>query len=96
MRRSYLAAMLLLYMDEVQAFVCLANLIERRGNQEFYALQRELLENHVSIFDHLFHQHLPLLYSHMMTHEVSSEMYLLDWHLSLFTKVRKSIFAPRT
>lgn len=84
---SYLAAMLLLYMDEDQAFICLANLIDRRGNLDFYGLQRECIESHVSIFDDLFKKHLPLLYNHMMYHSVASEMYLLDWHLSLFTKV---------
>lgn len=35
-------------------------------------------------------QSLPLLYNHMCEEGVTSEMYLMDWNMALFTKVRCS------
>lgn len=84
---SYLAAMLLLFIDEIQAFLSLANLLDQRNNLDFYGLQRESIDAYVATFDYFFQRYLPLLYDHMKEQAVTSEMFLLDWHLSLFAKV---------
>jgi hypothetical protein len=85
---SYIVSMLLLYMDELQAFQSLANLLCRRGNMDFYRLKKFAIDAYVMCFDFFFKQHLPLLYVHMKSEGVTSEMYLMDWNLSLFAKVR--------
>ena len=37
---SFIVAMLLLYMDEFEAFKCFSNLVERQTNMDFYRLEK--------------------------------------------------------
>jgi len=83
---SYLAAVLLLYMDELDAFKCLVNILNRRNNMDFYLLKKEAIDKYVECFDFFFEAHLPTLYHHMREEGLSSEMYLMDWNLALFSK----------
>lgn len=82
---SYLAAILLLYLDDVTAFSCLANLLNRNVHMAFYKMDVEL-QQYVSLFEALFKRTLPDLYAHFEHIGISSEMYLLDWFLTLFSK----------
>jgi hypothetical protein len=85
---SFIVAMLLLYMDEVQAFRCFVNLIEKRGRiaNGFYKLEHSAVKRFVGIFDSYFRERLPALKKHMTSEQISSEMYLIDWNLTLFSK----------
>lgn len=83
---SYLVAMLLLYMNAEEAFVCLCNLLSRRANLDFYRLKKEAIDAYVSCFDFFFEENLPLLAAHLKECGVTSEMYLMDWNLALFAK----------
>jgi Rab-GTPase-TBC domain len=85
---SFVVAMLLLYMDEIQAFRCLVNLIEKRGGigRGFYKLDHSSVTRFVGIFDEYFKLKLPQLFNHMMSEQISSEMFLIDWNLTLFSK----------
>lgn len=83
---SFLVATLLLYMDEYEAFKCLANLMSRRLFCHFYGLKKKAIDAYVKCFDHYFKKFLPLLYKHLRTEDVTSEMFLMDWYLSVFTK----------
>ncbi len=84
---SFLVATLLLCMDECEAFKCLANLLERRISTDFYGLRKRAVDAYVRCFDHFFKKLLPLLFHHLRQEGVTSEMFLMDWNLSLFTKV---------
>ena len=83
---SFVVAMLLLYLDDTEALSCFVNLLHRKGIGEFYHLKREALDAYVNCFDYFFEQSLPLLHHHMKREGVSSDMFLLDWHLTLFVK----------
>ncbi len=83
---SFVVAMLLLYLDDSEALSCFVNLLKRRGIGEFYHLQKEALDAYVNCFDYFFEQSLPLLYHHLKREGLSSDMFLLDWHLTLFVK----------
>lgn len=83
---SFVAAMLLLNLDEADAFICLTNLLHRRGPRDFLSLSREHVDRYVSCFDYFFQQSLPLLFAHLKTEAVDSDMFLLDWYLSIFAK----------
>lgn len=83
---SFLVAMLLLYMDEYEAFKCLTNLLNRRLNMDFFQLKKDAIDSYVACFDHFFKKFLPLLKQHFNSEGISSEMFLMDWQLSLFTK----------
>ena len=103
---SYIVAMLLLYLDEVDAFICLSNILHRRSDSDttgknsnrnsyshigtdligFYRLKKDAIDKYVNLFNYFFEETLPLLYSYMTEAGITSEMYLLDWNLSLFSK----------
>lgn len=82
---SYLAAILLLYLDDVTAFTCLANLLNRSVHMAFYKMDVELSE-YISLFETLFKRSLPHLHHHFESVGLTSEMYLLDWFLTIFSK----------
>jgi hypothetical protein len=83
---SFVVAMLLLYLDDTETLSCFVNLLKRKGIGEFYLLKREALDAYVQCFDYFFEQSLPMLFSHLKKEGVSSDMFLLDWHLTLFVK----------
>jgi hypothetical protein len=51
---SFVVATLLLYMDEFEAFKCLANLLSRRLYRDFYGLKKKAIDSYVKCFDHYF------------------------------------------
>lgn len=53
---SFIVAMLLLYMSELETFQSLINLVGRRGSLEFYKLKKEAIDNYVEVFDYFFKQ----------------------------------------
>mmetsp|Transcript_26390 Transcript_26390/g.39161 ORF Transcript_26390/g.39161 Transcript_26390/m.39161 type:complete len:681 (-) Transcript_26390:163-2205(-) len=84
---SYVVAVFLLYMEEYDAFVCLSNLLNKnRTNIDFYKLQKPAINYYVNCFDFFFSQYLPLLHEHFIGEGISSEMFLLDWYLTVFSK----------
>lgn len=92
---SYIAALLLLYMDEYETFVCLSNLLAIRTNRDFYLLQRPAITGYVNTFNRFFKQYLPLLAAHFEDEGIGSEIFLLDWHLTIFAKALPLEIAAR-
>jgi hypothetical protein len=94
---SFIVAMFLLYMDEAQAFRCLVNLIHKRGptNLAFYKIDQFVIKKYVTIFDEYFQDKLPSLSKHMKSEQVSSEMFLIDWNITLFSKALSLELAAR-
>lgn len=82
---SYLAAILLLYLDDSAAFSCLANLLNRSVQMAFYKMDVDM-QQYISLFETLFKRTLPELFSHFESIGLTSDMYLLDWILTIFSK----------
>ena len=82
---SYLAAILLLYLDDFEAFTCLANLLNRPVHMSFYKMEGEL-QQCISLFETLFKRSLPELFHHFEDIGLTTDMYLLDWFLTIFSK----------
>jgi len=80
--------MLLLYMEEAQAFRSLVNLLAKRGPVvlKFFTLDTDAVGHFVSVFNEYFKSSLPSLHRHMTEQSVSSEMFLIDWNLTIFSK----------
>eukprot|EP01127_Copromyxa_protea_P014131 TRINITY_DN3893_c0_g2_i1.p1 TRINITY_DN3893_c0_g2~~TRINITY_DN3893_c0_g2_i1.p1 ORF type:complete len:278 (+),score=38.12 TRINITY_DN3893_c0_g2_i1:122-835(+) len=83
---SYLAATLLLYMDEYPAFQCLCNLLRTKLLTSFYSMDMEKIGIYTQTFDSLFALFLPQLYNHFQEQEIKSQIFFVDWILTLFTK----------
>nr|CEL65076.1 TPA: hypothetical protein BN1204_009350 [Neospora caninum Liverpool] len=83
---SYLAAMLLIYLDPFPAFVCLCNLLNTPTLLGMYRMQTETVHKRYKIFDQLLMENCPELALHLEAVGVPPELYLLEWFLTLFTK----------
>ena len=82
---SYLAAILLLYLDDATAFACLANLLNRSVQMAFYKMDVDM-QQYISLFETLFKRSLPELHHHFERIGLTSDMYLLDWILTIYSK----------
>jgi hypothetical protein len=83
----YKAAALLLYFDDgFECFRCFANLLNSHFFFALYRLERDKLDVHVAVFEAFFKQKLPVLFAHFAKIEVASDMYYLEWSLTLFVK----------
>lgn len=53
---SFIVAMLLLYMNELETFEALVNLVQRRGCIDFYRLKKDAIDAYVLAFNEFFEQ----------------------------------------
>uniref|UniRef100_A0A6A7G0G3 TBC1 domain family member 14 n=1 Tax=Hirondellea gigas TaxID=1518452 RepID=A0A6A7G0G3_9CRUS len=82
---SFLAATVLLNMPENDAFVAFANLLNRPLLQAFYSLHHKKMSAYYRTYSTLLTAVLPALSVHLRRLDVTPDLYLLDWVLSLFT-----------
>jgi hypothetical protein len=83
---SYLAAMLLLYMDDFTGFQLFANLLNAHMYFDFFRLDRDRMNVHLQVYEQLFAEELPGLYSYFHSLELKTEMYIIDWILTVFSR----------
>jgi len=83
---SYLAAMLLLTMDTYQAFVALTNLLHSHYFLSFFAMDMLQIRIRFSVFEHFFERLLPDLFETFTELGVTTDLYLLNWLMTLFAK----------
>jgi len=83
---SYIAAVLLLYLDTVDAFICMCNLLNRECHRAFYRMDIPLIERYYETFHCLLKEFLPKVETHLMGLGIRPEMYLLDWILTVYAK----------
>jgi len=70
------------------------SVFESRLLYDFYTVNHISIDNYIRCFDEYFKKLLPLLYNHFQEENVSSRMFLMDWIITLFTKVND--FFPTT
>jgi TBC1 domain family member 14 len=92
---GYVAAMCVEYLDEYQAFTTFANLLSRQFHFNFLLLEPEILRAFALTFDEILQRCLPRLHRHLRQESVSSEIFLLDWGLTLFSKALPLPLAAR-
>eukprot|EP01132_Coremiostelium_polycephalum_P000879 gene879-1101_t len=85
---SYLSGLLTIYMDTpFNTFVCFANLLNNHFFLSLFRMDVKGIVKHMKIFDLLFQRHLPKLYRKFKELSISPEHYLLEWFMTLFTKL---------
>eukprot|EP00164_Ancoracysta_twista_P005045 GFYU01006868.1.p1 GENE.GFYU01006868.1~~GFYU01006868.1.p1 ORF type:complete len:833 (-),score=175.05 GFYU01006868.1:45-2543(-) len=92
---SFLAAMLLLYMDEYEAFQCLANLLQSNHFLSFFRMDMGQIGKRFRIYDTLFEDVLPAIHKHFTSMTITPDMYLLDWLMTLYAKALPLDLATR-
>ncbi|KAK4878197.1 hypothetical protein RN001_010703 [Aquatica leii] len=81
---SFVAGVLLLHMEESQAFFLLRHLMYRRGLRNQYLPDMIGLQIKLYQLSRLLHDQLPDLYDHFDFYEVSPTLYAAPWLLTLF------------
>ena len=76
---SFLAAVLLLNMEAAEAFICLANLLNRPSYLAFFKVDHKLMRPYFDTFNLLLQESLPKLSTHFRQLEFSPEYYLIEW-----------------
>jgi len=83
---SYVAAALLLYMNHFDAFVCFTNLLHSPFMTSVCRIELANLAKHSQLFQIIFAQYAPELYEHFNNLNITTEHFLLEWWLTIFTK----------
>eukprot|EP00301_Raphidiophrys_heterophryoidea_P005814 c12401_g1_i4.p1 GENE.c12401_g1_i4~~c12401_g1_i4.p1 ORF type:complete len:406 (+),score=103.63 c12401_g1_i4:369-1586(+) len=84
---SYLSAFLLLFMDDFSAFVCFVTLINSPCFHILYHMNQDLVLRLLEAFDLLLQESLPEIHAHLHNLNVQTEMFLLEWFMTLYSRV---------
>lgn len=83
---SFIAAVLILNMDQYDAFVCFANLLNRPLHLAAFTLNQRQMQAYYSAYNEIFNHNLPKLYTHFEKSGLTPDLYLLDWVYTVFSK----------
>uniref|UniRef100_A0A8C5D344 TBC1 domain family member 12-like n=1 Tax=Gadus morhua TaxID=8049 RepID=A0A8C5D344_GADMO len=83
---SFIAAVLILNMEEADAFISFANLINKPCQMTFFRVDHELMLKYFGAFEVFFEENLPRLFNHFLSSNLTPDLYLIDWIFSLYTK----------
>ncbi|XP_051536074.1 TBC1 domain family member 14-like isoform X1 [Myxocyprinus asiaticus] len=83
---SFIAAVLILNMDTADAFIAFANLLNKPCQMAFYRVDHSLMLTYFAAFEVFFEENLPKLFAHFKNNNMSSDIYLIDWIFTLYSK----------
>lgn len=83
---NYIAAVLLFHLEPFKAFQVFANLLTSPSLLGLFQLNREAVEMRYGLFDSLLQSTVPEVAKLLKIHQVPSDLFLLEWFLSLFAK----------
>ena len=83
---SYIAALFILNLDEYDAFMCLANLLNRPILQAFFRVDDRRMNSFFLGFDLLLASFFPKVADKLNLLGMTSNFYMLDWVFTLFSK----------
>eukprot|EP00003_Mantamonas_plastica_P022973 TRINITY_DN4013_c0_g1_i3.p1 TRINITY_DN4013_c0_g1~~TRINITY_DN4013_c0_g1_i3.p1 ORF type:complete len:321 (-),score=105.76 TRINITY_DN4013_c0_g1_i3:98-1060(-) len=92
---SYLAAMLLLNMEKDDAFACLANIINEDIMRVFFSMEMESINARLDVFSQVFERNLPELHAQFYEMDITSDFFMIDWVLTIFSKALSLDVASR-
>lgn len=83
---SYLAAMLLLNMEPLAAFIALCNLLNQEMYFKFFRMNAAQMKVHLEVFQTCFKDQLPQLHQHFDSIDIKPDMYLYEWLLTIYSR----------
>ena len=83
---SFIAAILILNMEQFHAFVCFANLLNKPLHVAAFTLNQVQMQAYYNAYNEVFLFNLPKLYSHFLKSGLTPDLYLLDWIYTIFSK----------
>ncbi|XP_051959001.1 TBC1 domain family member 12-like isoform X2 [Xyrauchen texanus] len=83
---SFIAAVLILNLEEADAFIAFANLLNKPCQMAFFRVDHELMLKYFAAFEVFFEENLPRLFSHFKSYNLTPDLYLIDWIFTLYSK----------
>lgn len=85
---THLAGMLVMHMGTYEAFSCFVNIMLSGGLLlAFYMMDLDQILRRIKIYDALFRYNAPRLFARFQAMDISPNYYLLDWFMTMFTRV---------
>ncbi|XP_033887303.3 TBC1 domain family member 12-like isoform X1 [Acipenser ruthenus] len=83
---SFIAAVLILNLEEADAFILFANLLNKPCQMAFFRVDHDLMLKYFAAFEVFFEENLPRLFVHFKTYNLTPDIYLIDWIFTLYSK----------
>ncbi|XP_013855453.1 TBC1 domain family member 12 [Austrofundulus limnaeus] len=83
---SFIAAVLILNLEEAEAFITFANLLNKPCQMAFFRVDHDLMLKYFAAFEIFFEENLPRLFNHFQTNNLTPDLYLIDWIFTLYSK----------
>ncbi|XP_041939196.1 TBC1 domain family member 12 isoform X1 [Alosa sapidissima] len=83
---SFIAAVLILNLEEADAFIAFANLLNKPCQLAFFRVDHELMMKYFAAFEVFFEENLPRLFSHFKSCSLTPDLYLIDWIFTLYSR----------
>ncbi|XP_069756676.1 TBC1 domain family member 12 isoform X2 [Narcine bancroftii] len=83
---SFVAAVLILNLEEADAFIAFANLLNKPCQLAFFRVDHEMMLKYFASFEVFFGENLPKLFMHFMKNNLTPDIYLIDWIFTLYSK----------
>ncbi|KAJ8406823.1 hypothetical protein AAFF_G00297390 [Aldrovandia affinis] len=83
---SFIAAVLILNLEEADAFIAFANLLNKPCQMAFFRVDHDLMLKYFAAFEVFFEENLPRLFNHFQSYSLTPDLYLIDWIFTLYSK----------
>ncbi|KAI4903938.1 hypothetical protein NFI96_031941 [Prochilodus magdalenae] len=83
---SFIAAVLILNLEEADAFIAFANLLNKPCQLAFFRVDHDLMLKYFAAFEVFFEENLPKLFQHFQNNSLTPDFYLIDWIFTLYSK----------
>ncbi|XP_051883208.1 TBC1 domain family member 12 isoform X1 [Pristis pectinata] len=83
---SFVAAVLILNLEEADAFIAFANLLNKPCQLAFFRVDHDMMLKYFASFEVFFEENLPKLFTHFMKNNLTPDIYLIDWIFTLYSK----------
>ncbi|XP_078422124.1 TBC1 domain family member 12 isoform X3 [Cetorhinus maximus] len=83
---SFVAAVLILNLEEADAFIAFANLLNKPCQLAFFRVDHSMMLKYFASFEVFFEENLPKLFAHFTKNNLTPDIYLIDWIFTLYSK----------
>ncbi|XP_052569557.1 TBC1 domain family member 12 isoform X4 [Peromyscus californicus insignis] len=83
---SFIAAVLILNLEEADAFIAFANLLNKPCQLAFFRVDHGMMLKYFATFEVFFEENLSKLFLHFKSYSLTPDIYLIDWIFTLYSK----------
>ncbi|XP_044896366.1 TBC1 domain family member 12 isoform X2 [Felis catus] len=76
---SFIAAVLILNLEEADAFIAFANLLNKPCQLAFFRVDHSMMLKYFATFEVFFEENLSKLFLHFKSYSLTPDIYLIDW-----------------